>query len=210
VILNRAIVAAAGNYLIFTDGDCIPRRDLIHTHKTLARAGHFIAGGYLKLPPDVSRAITADDVTAGRMGELRWLRDAGWRPGRRALRLLRRGPWPRILDAITPTSTHFHGNNAAAFRSDLLRVNGFEGLMGYGGEDKALGYRLNNAGVRGVQARHRAVTLHLHHDRPYQYADVVARNKKLMREIRRTGAFVAAQGIRELPADPSLRITRVA
>src|SRR5688572_27298061 len=36
-ILNRAIVAAAGDYLLFTDGDSIPRRDLVHVHRTLAR-----------------------------------------------------------------------------------------------------------------------------------------------------------------------------
>ncbi|HEY0046284.1 MAG TPA: glycosyltransferase, partial [Flavobacterium sp.] len=31
-ILNKAIVAARSNYLIFTDGDCIPRKDFVATH----------------------------------------------------------------------------------------------------------------------------------------------------------------------------------
>ena len=62
----------------------------------------------------------------------------------------------------------FQGNNASVWRDALYAVNGFEGEMGYGGLDKALGYRLRNLGVRGLQARHRAVCLHLHHELPYK------------------------------------------
>ncbi|HEX6589303.1 MAG TPA: glycosyltransferase, partial [Longimicrobiales bacterium] len=86
-ILNRSIVAAKGDLHLFSDGDCIPRRDLVATHYELARAGHFLAGGYLKLPAHVSALISVDDVKAGRHADLRWLRRQGWRPGRRALRL---------------------------------------------------------------------------------------------------------------------------
>ena len=47
IILNRAIVNSSGSYLMFTDGDCIPRRDLIATHKRLARPSRYVAGGYV-------------------------------------------------------------------------------------------------------------------------------------------------------------------
>ncbi len=40
-ILNRAIDAATGDYLIFSDGDCIPRADFIATHRRLAQPGRF-------------------------------------------------------------------------------------------------------------------------------------------------------------------------
>ena len=53
-ILNRAIVAADADYLIFSDGDTIPERDLVGTHARLAERGRFLAGGYVKLPPLVS------------------------------------------------------------------------------------------------------------------------------------------------------------
>jgi glycosyltransferase involved in cell wall biosynthesis len=207
-ILNRAILAASGDYLLFSDGDCIPRCDLIAVHRALARPGRFVAGGYLKLPAAVSERVTINDVTCGRVADLAWLRAEGWRPGRRALRLTTSPLRARVYDALTPTRAVFQGNNAAAWRADLERVNGFEGEMGYGGLDKELGYRLENAGVRGIQARHRAVALHLHHDRPYRDPEVWRRNHEFLRRLKSTGATRARRGLAELEPDPTLRITR--
>jgi glycosyltransferase involved in cell wall biosynthesis len=205
-ILNRAIAASDGDYLVFSDGDCIPRRDLVAVHRALAAPGRYVAGGYLKLPAAVSERVTVDDVVSGRVSDLGWLREIGWRPGRRALRLTGSRRIGRIFDALTPTRTEFHGNNASAWRADLERVNGFEGEMGYGGLDKALGYRLRNAGVRGVQARHRAVCLHLHHERPYRDPEMLRRNRALLAELRAGGEFRARRGLAELAPDPTLRL----
>ncbi len=207
-ILNRAIVASRGDYLLFTDGDCIPRRDVVEVHRALARPGRYLAGGYLKLPAGVSERITVEDVTSGRVSELRWLWAQGWRPGRRALRLVRSPRLAALFDRITPTAAHFHGNNASTWREAILRVNGFEGKMGYGGLDRALGYRLENAGVLGMQIRHRAVALHLHHDRPYRRPEVVSANRAILDAVTRERLVRAEQGIAELDPDPTLRVLR--
>ena len=44
VILNRAVLAARGDYLLFTDGDCIPRADLVAVHRRQLRVllPHFL------------------------------------------------------------------------------------------------------------------------------------------------------------------------
>ena len=205
-ILNRAIVAARGDHLLFTDGDCIPRRDLLDVHYRLTEPGRYLAGGYLKLPEEVSAAVAVDDVVSGRVADLGWLRSRGWRPGRRALRLVRSRRLAALLDRLTPTAAHFHGNNASVSREALLEVNGFEGEMGYGGLDRALGYRLENRGVRGRQIRHRAICLHLHHDRPYKDPEVVQRNREILQRVKRSGEFRARRGIAELGPDPTLRV----
>lgn len=207
-ILNRAILEASGDYLIFSDGDCIPRADLVSTHRSLARRGRYVAGGYLKLPREVSEVIREEDVVAGRATDLGWLRRQGWRPGRRALRLTGSPFWGRLFDFLTPTAAHFHGNNASVSREALRAVNGFDAEMGYGGLDKALGLRLENAGWRGLQARHRAVTVHLHHERPYRDDEVLERNRRILRSIRRDGWHRARSGIDELEPDPGLRVVR--
>ncbi|MEX0906734.1 MAG: glycosyltransferase [Gemmatimonadota bacterium] len=205
-ILNRAIVAASGDHLLFTDGDCIPRRDLLDVHYSLTGPGRYLAGGYVKLPAQVSAAITIADVVSGRFSQIDWLRAHGWRPGRRALRLVRSRRLGALFDRLTPTAAHFHGNNASVARAMLLEVNGFEGEMGYGGLDRALGYRLENLGVPGRQIRHRAVCLHLDHARPYRDLDVVQRNREILQRIRQSGEYRARRGIAELAADASLRI----
>jgi glycosyltransferase involved in cell wall biosynthesis len=205
-ILNRAIVASSGDYLLFSDGDCIPRRDLVAVHRALARPERFVAGGYLKLPAAVSDRITVDDVVSGRVADLEWLRAQGWRPGRRALRLSGSRRIGSALDALTPTSAEFHGNNASVWREALYAVNGFEGEMGYGGLDKALGYRLRNLGVRGLQARHRAVCLHLHHDRPYKDPHMLRENRARLARLRSGGETRARRGLAELAPDPTLRL----
>lgn len=209
LILNRAIVAARGDYLLFTDGDCIPRRDLIAVHRRLARPGRYVAGGYLKIPHEITAILTPEDVVTGRFADLGWLRSHGWRPGRRALRLTRSRALARLYDLLTPTAADFQGNNTAAWRRDLIAVNGFESGMGYGGLDQALGYRLVNAGVPGVQARHRAVTIHLHHDRPYRTRDTLDRNREIKRAIRRNREARAHRGIAELEPDPMLEVSRM-
>lgn len=208
-ILNRAIHAARSDYLLFTDGDCVPRRDLVEVHRALATREHYVAGGYLKLPASVTAAIRASEVDSGEFADLHWLRGKGWKPRRRALRLVRSRRLASLLDRLTPTAAHFHGNNASAFRDALERVNGFEGEMGYGGLDRALGYRLENAGIRGIQARHRAIVMHLHHDRPYRDEAAVHKNRQLLASIRKSGLVRATNGLAELPPDPTLRIERI-
>lgn len=206
VILNRSILASRGQYLVFTDGDCIPKRDLIEVHRTLSRPRRYVAGGYLKLPEELSVTIDKDDIDSGRITNLAWLRERGWHPGRRALRLFSPSTFSIFMDAVTPTAADFNGNNASVWRDVLFEVNGFEGEMGYGGLDRALGLRLQNAGVKGIQARYRAVAMHLHHDRPYRDAAMVRANLALISKIKKNGEVRARRGIKELEPDPSLHV----
>jgi glycosyltransferase involved in cell wall biosynthesis len=208
-IVNRAIQAAGGDTLLFTDGDTIPRADLIQAHLELARPGRYLAGGYVKLPGKVSDAITLDDVRAGRFTHLGWLAARGWRPGRRALRLIRSRTIATLLDRVTTTAPLFAGNNSSVAKEAIYAVNGFDMAMGYGGLDRAVGYRLVNLGVPGIQVRHRAVCMHLHHDRPYKDPGVVRRNREILETIRRTGQTRATEGLSELRRDRSLRVSRI-
>ncbi|HET6764934.1 MAG TPA: glycosyltransferase [Longimicrobiaceae bacterium] len=199
-IMNRAILASSGDYLLFTDGDSIPRADLVDVHITLAKPGHYLAGGYLKLSAQASDRVTVEAVRDGRATDLRWLRAQGWRPGHRALRMVRSRAAAALLDRLTPTAPLFAGNNASTWREAIFAVNGFDQAMGYGGLDRAVGYRLRNLGIRPRQVRHRAICVHLHHERPYRRPEVVRANKELLERIRRTGDVRAGQGLAELAA----------
>lgn len=198
-ILNRAILAAASDYLIFSDGDCIPRNDFVATHIRLSRPRAFLSGGYLKLSAEATAAVTVDDVRTGRIADLRWLRSLGWKPGRRALRLLPPGRRATLLDSLTPTRPSWNGHNASTWRDHLIAANGFDLDMAYGGEDRALGERLENAGIKGVQIRYRAPCLHLDHARPYVNREAAERNREIRNRIARNKEVRARLGIAELP-----------
>jgi glycosyltransferase involved in cell wall biosynthesis len=194
-ILNKAIVAARGEYLVFTDGDCIPRADFVAVHAARRRPGHFLSGGYVKLPLALSERITDQDIRAGRATDPEWLRAQGFRNWR-ALAKLRFGPGvARVLNAVTPTGATWNGHNASGWRRDIVAVNGFDERMQYGGQDRELGERLVNAGVRPVQIRFSAACVHLEHGRGYRTAESIARNRGIRRRTRRDGSTWTEYGI---------------
>ena len=199
-ILNRAILAAGAEYLVFTDGDCIPRADFVDTHLRLAERGRFLSGGYLKLPQRVSEAVTPDDVRTGRVADVEWLRAQGWKPGRHALRLLRSEGAATLLDLVTPTRASWNGHNSSCWREAVEAVNGFDLDMAYGGLDRAVGERMENAGIHGKQVRFRAPVLHLHHERPYVDREKLRRNRAIRDRIRRQGETRAPRGLAETAA----------
>lgn len=207
-ILNRAVLAATGEYLIFSDGDCIPRDDFVEAHTRLARPGCFLSGGYIKLPREASLAISVDDIKTGRAMQAARLRALGWHPGKRALRLLRGSVLPTILDVVTPTRRTWNGHNSSTWRADIMSVNGFDLDMAYGGLDRALGERLINAGMTGKQVRHRTPCLHLYHERPYVDPQKWKRNHEIRKRIRRDKEIRAHNGIAELGTDQSVFIRR--
>ncbi|HUF13414.1 MAG TPA: glycosyltransferase [Longimicrobiales bacterium] len=198
-ILNRAILATQRDYVVFSDGDTIPREDLVEVHVREAAPDRFLAGGYVKLPRITSEAITLNDVRSGRVFDLRWLRSHGYRPGRYALRFTRSRAWGRLLDFATSHKVRWVGNNASTWRTHLIEANGFDMEMGYGGQDAALGDRLENLGIRPRRIRYRTLALHLHHERPWRDPAGVRRNIEIRQRIRASGEVRATRGIDELP-----------
>lgn len=176
-ILNRAIPMAEGEYVLFTDGDCIPRADFVAVHAREARPGRFLSGGYCKLGMDLSTAIDAADIDAGRCFDLRWLAARQRRLGlSNRLKIGAGAVGARLLDAVTPARATFNNCNSSAWKADLLAINGYDERMKYGGPDRELGERLENAGIRGRQIRHRAVCLHLDHARGYRTRESIEAN----------------------------------
>lgn len=178
-ILNKAIMASKGEYLIFTDGDCIPRNDLVSTHLGLSRPGSFLSAGYFKLSMKISKQITYDDIKTQRCFNAKWLLKHGLKKTFKINKLTSYGLKEDFLNTFTPTSATWDGNNASGWRKDILAVNGFDERMQYGGEDRELGERLMNNGIKPLQIRYSTVTLHLDHERGYVTKDMFVKNKAI-------------------------------
>lgn len=198
IILNAAILASKGDYLIFSDGDCIPRQDFVRTHVELREPEVFLSGGSVYLSMEVSKAIGPEDVTSGRFADPAWLRDQGQPLGRHRLRLVPPGFQAQLLDRLTTTNPTWNLNNASTWRNPLFAVNGMEMEMQYGGADRALGSRLENLGLKGKLARFRAVLLHLDHARPYKTKESIQKNKGIRRGIEANREVRARDGLMEL------------
>ena len=169
-ILNLAILESSGDYLIFSDGDCIPQKDFVLTHRNKAEAGHFLSGGYLKLPMALSKAITSEDIETGETGRFadpKWLLANGMPPNKGMLKLITNRSIKRLLNSITTTKATWNGHNASGWKTDMLTIDGFDERMGYGGQDREFGERLINLGIRPKQIRFSTVCLHLDHKRSY-------------------------------------------
>ena len=196
-ILNQAIELARADYLVFSDGDCIPRWDFLETHVRLAKKGYLLSGGAVRLPMPVSQSITIDDVVNQRATDPDWLAEQGLPRNLKLLKLTGGRRMSRLFDALTPTRATFNGGNSSAWKADVLRVNGYDQRMGHGGLDRELGERLINAGIRPRQIRHQAVCVHLHHARGYAKPDALEHNLAIRRKTRRNKSVWTPYGIRQ-------------
>lgn len=178
-ILNKAILAASSDYLIFTDGDCIPRKDFVETHLEYREKGYFLSGGYFKLPMHISNAVTKDDILHQRCFNADWLKANGLKSSIKILKLTASGFFAKALNALTPTKPTWNGHNASGWKVDLLASNGFNEEMQYGGEDRELGERLVNMGLSSKQIRYSAICVHLDHARSYVSEEAWKKNREI-------------------------------
>lgn len=195
IILNKAIRASTGSYLVFSDGDCIPREDFLAKHAALRQAGRFLSGGYFKLPADISTAITQQDIVSQRCFTVDWLRQQGWSGSLKDHKLTASGLKERLLNRLTPTSPTWNGMNSSGWREDILAVNGFDERMQYGGEDREMGERLTNKGIVGRQIRYSAICLHLWHERGYVRQEMIDKNEAIRAETRRAKRVRSEYGL---------------
>lgn len=179
IILNKATVASKGNYLVYTDGDCIARSDFLQVHANRREVGYFLSGGYFKLPMDISETITETDIKQQHCFDIEWLKQRGLKSTFKNNKITSKGLKETLLNSFTPTTATWNGHNASGFKSDILAANGYDERMQYGGEDRELGERLFNAGLKAKQIRYSAICLHLDHERGYVKPEMIEKNKEI-------------------------------
>ena len=178
-ILNKALLASTGEYILFTDGDCIPRKDFLQVHNERAETGYFLSGGYFKLPMETSLSIDKQIIESGLAFDSSWLVEHGLKKTHKLMKLTASGLKQRLLNTLTPTKATWNGHNASGWRADIFAANGFDERMQYGGEDRELGERLINSGIKAKQLRYSAICVHLDHARSYVKPEMLAKNKSI-------------------------------
>ena len=194
-ILNKAIMASNSEYLIFTDGDCIARKDFVETHFKLKRNYCALSGGYFKLTKKISDSISKNIIREQKCFDKNWLLGKGQPKSFKLNKLTKSNIKASVLNTTTPTKATFDGMNVSCYKSDILAVNGFDERMQYGGEDREVGERMMNNGVKFLQIRYSAICVHLHHDRPYKNTEAEVLNQQIRATTKREKAKWTAFGI---------------
>lgn len=204
-ILNKSILQAESEYVVFTDGDCIPRKDFLTVHAEEAEPDTYLSGGYHKLPMSTSEAITREDIISGRCFDLKWLKAHGLKSSYKNSKLTAGPLRAKIFNALTPTACNFKGSNGSAWLKDILAVNGFDERMPWGGLDREFGVRLINSGIKPKHVRYNAIVIHLDHKRGYKDPELVAANKALRVSSENNKTKVTPCGIKQLASSSETR-----
>lgn len=194
-ILNKAILETSAEYLIFTDGDCIPRNDFVKKHLELKKGNYFLSGGYFKLPKNISENISKINIENQDCFKLDWLLNHGLNKSFKTNKLTAKGLKSWFLNTFTTTKATFDGMNVSGLKQDIIKVNGFDERMQYGGEDREIGERLMNTGIKFKQVRYSAVCLHLYHERPYRNEEAIQVNKEIRRQTKKNKSKITNSGI---------------
>ncbi|MDV7139638.1 glycosyltransferase family 2 protein [Maribacter sp. TH_r10] len=194
-ILNKAVVACEAEYIIMTDGDCIPREDFVQVHYINKEPGYFISGGYYMLPMNISKIIDKDDIEKQNCFNIQWLKEKGIPKTFKNNKLTARGFLSKIFNTFTPTNASWNGHNSSGWKKDIVNVNGFDERMQYGGQDRELGERLFNFGIKSKQLRYSAVCVHLDHKRGYKTPESIAKNMEIRKETKSKKLVWAHHGI---------------
>ncbi len=168
-ILNKAIVASEGEYLIFIDGDCIPHRRFIQEHIENRAENQAISGRRILLTEKISKALDLKKIQSGYFdflvgfplifqtifeGKKTYMEDM--------IRI--RNPFLRRL-LLKDRRRYLLGCNYSVWKSDLVKVNGFDERFVYPGmgEDTDLEERLARIGIFCISKKHLVTIFHVYH-----------------------------------------------
>ncbi len=155
--VNRAVLHSQSDYLIFSDGDCIPAPGFVAGHVEAGLKGSFVVGGHVRLTDEETRALTAEAIEAGEIE-------------RRVSSVDRLRLWSvhaRSLVYIATRKRHkpkMYGLNFSVDRESFFAVNGFdETYTNSGKEDSDIRNRFLLARVRPISLWHRSLVTHQYH-----------------------------------------------
>ena len=200
-IRNRAIAQTAADYVIFSDGDCIPLPGFVARHRRMAEPGWFLSGNRILLSEGFSRQVLQERLPVHAWMSGRWLKAKLRGEVNRWLPLLTLPPdlalrkWPAQRWEGVMTC------NLSIWRKDLLAVDGLdESYSGWGLEDSDLAIRLVRAGIRHKSARFAAPVLHLWHRENDRRS--LAENRRRLDDVLKSDRIRAVSGLSQYLQNP--------
>ncbi|HVU57980.1 MAG TPA: glycosyltransferase [Puia sp.] len=189
-ILNAAIRTAAGEFITFLDGDCIPHRHWLKEYARTAHEGSAFFGRRVM----VSQRLTKKLLATGNKKLLSFYSH------------IRHGS-ERKEDGIylpffrkSSKNNGIWGCNWGILKKHLLEVNGYdEDYISAGvGEDVDIEWRLLAKSIKLQSMKHRAIVYHLYHAAHYSTADLEG-NYAMVRAKQEAGLIYCINGLDRHP-----------
>ncbi len=195
-IRNRAIQSSNADYVVFTDGDCIPTPWFLQQHECLAERGWFLSGNRILLSQNFSNEILQQKIPVSTWSLRQWFRARQRKQINRLSPLFRvpLGRWyrRRLAQQWEGAKTC----NLSVWKEDLLAINGFdEDYTGWGMEDSDLVLRLIRNGIFHKDARFAASVFHLWHSENSR--DQLEENQRRLQQLIETDRIQARVGIEQ-------------
>ena len=204
-ILNKAVMAAKSEYLVFIDGDCLLERHFLEEHYASRKQGEVVTGRRVLLTPKTTEYILAKPLTPHRLGAPLFFRLL-WETifGHQKTQLEQKIRLPKGLRRlfIRERKRYILGCNFSLYKEDLLGVNGFDERFAYPGygEDIDLEFRLARKGIFAYSRKCQLVQFHCYH----QHFDTnYAPNKALLQENTDNNVTYTPFGIQRADAEDS-------
>ncbi|OEE45659.1 glycosyl transferase [Enterovibrio norvegicus] len=163
-ILNQAVLHS-NEYLIFTDGDCIPQRNFVLDHLINAQEGYCLNGRRADLSETVSKKINLEKPETFFKRHIKEiLIEYMFGRGKNIEKGFRINI-SKISDYLNRKEKGIVGCNFSLFRNDILKINGFDERYEAAGtgEDSDVEFRLRLAGVRIKNIFFKANQIHIYH-----------------------------------------------
>lgn len=184
--LNKAVVAAKSDWLIFIDGDCVLHPRFIEYHVRYQQRGIMLAGKRVKLNPELSERCMK--------GEKFCL--FPYLFARRGCRYVEEAFYCKSAEWLRRKVKHLVGSNMSMSRADLIAINGFDEnyVLPATGEDYDIEWRMIANGCKIVSLRNLAVQYHLYHKENWQDQK---ENMIYCREVQAQNKIYCEKGIKQ-------------
>jgi glycosyltransferase involved in cell wall biosynthesis len=206
---NLGVFASSGQYLVFLDGDCMPRPDFVARHRLLAEPGFMVSGSRVLLSEPFTQQILSapTQVAVHARGMLYWLLQRLFGKTNKVVPLLH-FPNSRMRHYRSVKWSRIKSCNLAIWRDDYVAVNGFdESFVGWGHEDADLVLRLARHGIRRKGGAFSTEVFHLWHKENTRATE--SENRRRVEERMKSGVVKADVGLSDHPK-PEDRIVPVA
>ncbi|MBO5987853.1 MAG: glycosyltransferase [Paludibacteraceae bacterium] len=197
-ILNKAIVAAKTDWLIFVDGDCVLHSRFVEMHVRYAKKGRVLAGKRVKLDKDLSEYLMQD---ISRITSIPNKLRKFLLPWKKGVGFVEEGFFidPDGFFGFIPKIRKMKvlkGCNMSFSKEDVLLINGFDEdyRLPAIGEDIDISWRFEAAGCKLFSLRNLAVEYHLHHKENWSDQSI---NEAMMKEKMKENTYFCVKGIRK-------------